>query len=172
MKVLGEHGRVLFSLANDKLELLVTDDVEFLFEFLLMLSLDDLADFSPEDLDLLGDKGSLALDLLQFLSGLAQLTCLTALVFLEGSVGEFLGNGNLPLSLLSKVVGHPGHLVEDKVPVGFLALGLRCLGEAFRRPEALLLQLTDALDDLGIACRLVDDRLCVERRVLLCCCRC
>ena len=162
MKVLGEHGRVLFSLANDELELLVTDDVEFLFELLFVLSLDDLADFGPEDLDLLGDKRSLALDLLQLLSGLAHLTRLAALVFLEGSVGEFLGDGDLPLSLLAKVVGHPSHLIEHKVPVGLLALGLGCLGEAFGRPEALLLQLTNALDDLGVACRLVDDRLCVE----------
>lgn len=160
-------------MTDDELELFVTDDVEFLFEFLFVLSLDDLADLGPKDLDLLGDKRSLALDLLQLLSGLAQLTRLTALVFLEGSISKFLGNGNFPLSLLPKVVGHPGHLVEHKVPVGFLAFGLRCLGEAFGRPEALLLQFTNTLDDLGIACRLVDDRLCVERRVLLCrCCRC
>lgn len=157
-------------MADDELELFVTDDVEFLFEFLFMLSLDDLADFGPEDLDLLGDKGGLALDLLQLLSGLAHLTRLTALVLLEGGIGELLGDGNLPFSLLTKVVGHPGHLVEDKVPVDLLALGLRCLGEAFGRPEALPLQFTNALDDLGITCRLVDDRLCVEGRVLLCRC--
>ena len=72
-------------------------------------------------------------------------------------VGELLALQHLPAALLLELLGQPGHLLEQEVPVRLVPLGLRPRGVAL--PDLLPAQV--ALDDGGV----LEDPVLLEGRV-------